>query len=42
MLHERAYLVGVYTQNLSRVGHCMFFLTDSIQSNFDFNIGVPR
>ena len=26
----------------SRIGHCIFFLTDYIQSNFVFNIGVPR
>ena len=26
----------------SRIGHCIFFLTDCIQSNFVFNIGVPR
>ena len=25
-----------------RIGHCTFFLTDYIQSNFVFNIGVPR
>ena len=42
ILHERAYLVGVHTQKQSRTGHCIFFLTNYIQSNFDFNIGVPR
>ena len=42
ILHERAYRVGVYTTEQSRKGHCIFFLTDYIQSNFAFNIGVPR
>ena len=34
ILHERAYLVGVYTPKQSRIRHCMFFLTDYIQSYF--------
>ena len=38
----RAYCVGVYTPKQSRIGHCIFLLTDYIQSNFVFNIGVPR
>ena len=38
----RAYCVGIYTPIESRKGHCIFFLTDYIQSNFVFNIGVPR
>ena len=38
----RAYGVGVYTSKQSRIGHCIFFPTDYIQSNFVFNIGVPR
>ena len=38
----RAYEVGVYTPKQSRIGHCIFFLTDYIQRNFVFNIGVPR
>ena len=33
--------VGVYTIK-QRIGHCIFFLTDYIQSNFVFNIGMPR
>ena len=32
----------VYTPKQSRIGHCIFFLTDNINSNFVFNIGVPR
>ena len=42
ILHERAYWVGVYTPKQSRKGHCIFYITDYIQSNFVFNIGVPR
>ena len=42
ILHERAYGVGVYTPKQSKIGHCIFLLTDNIQSNFVFNIGVPR
>ena len=42
ILHDRAYCVVVYTTKNSRIGHCIFFLTDYIQSNFAFNIGVPR
>ena len=34
--------VGVYTTKQSRKGHCIFCLTEYIQSNFVFNIGVPR
>ena len=41
-LHERAYSVGVYTPIQSRKVHCIIFMTDYIQSKFDFNIGVPR
>ena len=37
----RAYEVGVYTPKQSRIGHCIFSLTNYIQSNFVFNIGVP-
>ena len=40
ILHERAYGVGVYTPKKSRIGHCIFFLTDYIQSKFVFDIGV--
>ena len=32
----------VYILQNSTIGHCIFFLTDYIQSNFVFNIGVPR
>ena len=42
ILHESAYWVGVYTPKQSRIGHCIYFLTDYIQSNFVFNIAVPR
>ena len=42
MLHVKAYAVGVYTPRQSRIGHCIFFMTDYIMSNFVFNIGVPR
>ena len=38
----RAYGVGVYTPKQSRIGHCIFFLTDYIQSKFVVNNGVPR
>ena len=41
-MHERAYGVGVYTPKKSRIGHCIFFLRDYIQSNFVSNIWVPR
>ena len=34
--------MGVFTPKQSRIGHCIFFLTDYIQSNFIFNIGVPK
>ena len=27
---------------MSRIGYCILLLTDYIQSNFVFNIGVPR
>ena len=37
----RAHGVGVYTRKKSRIGHFIFYLTDYIQSSFDFNIGVP-
>ena len=42
ILHERACRVGVYTPKQSRKGHGIFILTDCIQSNFAFNIRVPR
>ena len=42
VLPERVYWVGVYTPKQSRIGHCVFFLTDYFQSNFVFNIGGPR
>ena len=42
ILHERAYGVGVYTPKQSRIGHCIFFLTDYILSNLVYNIGMPR
>ena len=42
ILHERAYKVDVYIAKQSRKGHCIFFLTDYIQRNFAFNVGVPR
>ena len=42
ILYERAYGVDVYTPKQSRIGHCIYFLTDYIQSNFVFNIEVPR
>ena len=42
MLHERAYGVGVYTPKQSRIEHSIFFLTDYIQQNFVFHIGMPR
>ena len=42
ILPERAYAVFVYTPKQSRIGHCIFFLTDYFQSNFVFNIGGPR
>ena len=42
ILHERAYGVGVYTSKQSRIGHCIFFLRDYIQSNFVFYIWGPR
>ena len=34
IFHERAYGVGVYTPEKSRIVHCIFFLTDYTQSNF--------
>ena len=42
ILHERACRVGVYTPKQSRKGHCIFFLTNYIPSNFVFNIWVSR
>ena len=42
ILHERAYWVGVYTPKQSRQGHCLFSQTDYIQSNFGWNIAMPR
>ena len=42
ILDERAYGVGVYTPKQSRIGHSIFFLTDYIQSNFVFNIGLTK
>ena len=39
---ERANVVGVYTPQQSRIGICIFFMTDYIQRNFLFNIWVPR
>ena len=41
-MRERAYLVSVYSQKQSTIGHCIFFLTDYIQSNFVFNLRMPR
>ena len=38
----RAYGVGVFTPKKSKIGYCIFLLTYYIQSNFVFNIGVPR
>ena len=38
----RAYGIGVYTPKQSRIGHCIFFLTDFIQSNSLVNNGVTR
>ena len=38
----REHIELVYTPKQSRLGHCIFFLTDYIKSNFFFNIGVPR
>ena len=32
----------VYILQNSRIGHSIFFLTDYIQQNFVFHIGVPR
>ena len=32
----------MHTPKKNRIGHCIFFLTDHIQKNFVFNIGVPR
>ena len=34
--------LGVYTAKQNSRGHCIFILTDYIQRNFAFNIGVPR
>ena len=42
ILHKRAYGVGLYTQKKNRICHCIFFLRDYIQSNFVYNIVVPR
>ena len=42
ILHDRAYGFGLYTPKQSRIGHCIIFLTDYIQRNFAFNIGVRR
>ena len=39
MLHERAYGVRVYTPKQSTIGHCIFFLTDYIQSQFLLTLG---
>ena len=39
ILHERAYWVGVYTPKQSRLRHCIFPLTDYIQSHFLLNLG---
>ena len=38
----REHMELVYILQESRIGHCIFFLTDYIQSNFVFNICVPR
>ena len=38
----REHIELVYTPKQSRIGHCIFFLTDYINSNFVFNIVVPR
>ena len=32
----------LYTPKQSRIGHCIFFLTDYIQRNFVFNLGVRK
>ena len=42
ILRERGYLVGLHTPKHSRIGHCIFFLTDYIPRKFAVNIGVPR
>ena len=42
IVHDRADSVGVYTIKQSRKGDCVFVPTDYIQSNFAFNIAVPR
>ena len=31
-----------YIPRQSRIGHCIFHLTDYIENNFVFKIGVPR
>ena len=36
---ERAYWVGVYTRKHSRIRHCIFFLTEYIQSDFLLTFG---
>ena len=38
----REYGAGVYTPKQSRIGHCIFLLTDCIQNNSAFDIVVPR
>ena len=39
IFHERAYWVGLYTLKQSRIRHCIFFLTDYIQSHFLLTLG---
>ena len=39
IIHERAYWVGVYTPKQSRIGQCIFSLTQYIQSHFLLTLG---
>ena len=42
VFYMREHMELVYSPKQRKIGHCIFFLTDYIQSNFVFSIGVPR
>ena len=42
IFYMREHMELVNTPKKSRIAHSLFFLTDYIQSNIFFNIGVPR
>ena len=42
VFYMKEHIELVYIIQNSKIGHCIFFLTDNIQSNIVFNIEVPR